>query len=233
MVTATFAVALLAAGAPERPIDTRWDRPACFAYSPEASAYACLDFDLGADDAGPNRFRPMDFERWVPPAGTAWRGHKAVHLLGGDLDVGLLIAEHPYGRGRAMVRGRSAREAIRTAAARGFSVPVSRAIPLESGRWTEILGAPMRFTTRYHVGDASEYAIGSLQIACRGRGGDDANGRTIELLTHLRGASAVAFVAPGATTFAVGVLEEGGGEGSAYFATLYLYVDPRRVCSVP
>jgi hypothetical protein len=231
MMTGTFILALLgAASGAVRPPDTpSWDRLQCFAYSPAAHAYACFDFDLGSDVVGPNGIRPMDFERWVPPAHTAWSGHKAVHLVGSELDTALSIAEHPYGRGRAIVRGRNAREAIRSATARGFSVRALRAIPLgerpldeNSGRIGALHDAlsPRR---RERVRDRS------LQLDC----GNEANARVIELLTHLRGASAVAFAAPRATSFVVGVMEEGGGEGSGYFGTWYLHVDPRRVCGSP
>jgi len=154
-----------------------------------------------------------------------------VRLVGPELHTTLPIAEHAYGRGRAIVRGQSTRAAMRQAAARGFTVPVSSEVPLPCGQWVAIGRARLRFTTRCHLGDASDHSVGSLQVNCGG--GEGANARVVEMLANRRSASAVAFAAPRATSFVVGVMEEGGGEGSGYFGTWYLHVDLRRVCGSP
>jgi hypothetical protein len=151
-------------------------------------------------------------------------------LVGPRLDKALAISEHPYQRGRAIVRKRSVQEAMDQAAAKGFTAPVSREVELPSGRWVEIRGARLRFRTWYHTGDASEYAIGSLELDCGGA--EKGSARLVQLLKDRRGQSAVAFLASGARGFAVGVLTDGGGEESGYFAAEYHHVDPRRACAV-
>jgi hypothetical protein len=233
MTKGALILALVAAAtgtARPRPEAFGWDRPSCFAYSPADDAYACLAFGLGADDAG-TAFRPMDFELWMAPAGTAWSGLKAVSMVGPERTTLLMIAHHEYGPGRAIEHFETTRAAMREAAKMGFKKPVQQ-IPLPSGQWVEAGHARLRFTTTYHVGDASEYSIGSLQIECRGAR-DGTSARLVELLADRRGASAVAFVAPAARNIAVGVLHDGGGEGSGWLQTEYLHVDPRRVCRSP
>ncbi|MCB9565195.1 MAG: hypothetical protein H6709_14720 [Kofleriaceae bacterium] len=206
-----------------------WDRPSCFAYAPDTDTYACADWSLGADSVD-GVLDAMDFERYAPRPGVAWLGHKAIAVVGAISDS-VPIARKEYDDGADVVHAEAFDHAARRLAAAGFDAPVTVTRPLPSDAWVAIGGAWLRFTTREHMGDASEHAVGRLELRC-----DDPaaapDAAAIDL-HHDQGARATAFAAEGATAVAVGIVEWSGGEGSSYLSTDYVHVDVAARCPPP
>jgi hypothetical protein len=231
-----LAVALATAVAPAAGDRVRLDRLGCPLYAPATDTYACVDFTLESDDVGSaDVSRRPDVTRWVQRRPAAWGGHRAIALVSADSlhDDGvtlLAVAQRDYARRARLRRPRTLARALAEAAAAGYTQPVPHRADLPSGTWIAFAGVHLRFETSDHEGDASAYAIGSLRVRCSPPAGpSDTTGAEL-LGAHRRGARAAAFHATGAPTFAISLLETGGGEGSGYARTRTLLVHRDRAC---
>jgi len=231
-VVLSAAPALLATASPNRrppaavraaAVPLHWDRVSCFAYSPAARGYACLDSSAGADAGDPGL---RDFETWTPPPDTAWNGHKAVVLVADKIHV-FPIAEKAYDDSKRVVHHRGARAAVKAAIDRGYRRPVGRARALRADSWKRVGGVWLLFQTWMHEGDASYENHGSLRLSCR-KPADLQSGRLV--VADNQAEQAAAFAAAGADVIAVGFVEVDGGEGAEYYNTDYIRIDLRALC---
>ncbi len=206
-----------------RAVPLRWNDVSCFAYSPKARGYACLDFSAGADSGG---LGLCDFETWTPPGDTAWNGHKAVVLVGDKLHV-FPISEKSYDHSNRIVHMRSPRSAVKQAIARGYRLRVAHSLRLPIGKWQRISRAWLRFDTWMQEADASFENHGSLRLSCSQPSKPDAGQLVVE---NNQAEKATAFVAPRADAIAVGFVEVDGGEGAEYYNTDYVRIDLRARC---
>jgi hypothetical protein len=215
-----------------------WTALSCFGYSPDEKAFGCLDFSLNSDewpvDSGEwpddDDVHAMDFEQWKPIPDVAWSGHKAIALVGKGEPDSVDIASKEYDDSSTIVHARTERDALREVADRGYGTVAASAAALPSGEWVAVDHTWLKFETYYHEGDASSYSIGSLELRCTPPDAGGAAKAKTELLGDRRGALATSFTAPGASFFVVGVMKAGGGEGSHYFSTEYIAVDPAAHC---
>jgi hypothetical protein len=195
----------------------------------DGSGYACFDFRFMTDELGSAAARAHDPLRYAPPhADVAWGATRALSLMS-DVGTSLVVSERDYEIGVRPHPRRSTAGALAEAAAAGYTEPVADARELSAGAWTRVGDAWVRFETRRHVGDASEYDVGSIRLACADPGSHPAP-PTAELLDDRRGTRAFVFAAgerrADAPLFVLGVLREGGGEGSYYVETWYRRVMP-------
>lgn len=206
-----------------------WTRLHCFAYSPDEDGYACFDFAIGADqDPG-----LVDFERHASraPPDVAWHGRKAIRLVHAtSQDEGpdeIVIAEKPYDSDSPITRYRSASAARRLAHRRGYKEATLSRRSLPSERWVAFHGVWLRFATDVHEGDASAWAIGSLQLRC------SADAEPVELLERSHGQHAVAYARRNAPSLVVGIRNWQGGESSGYYTVEYIHIDLKQCCAAP
>jgi hypothetical protein len=204
-------------------VSLRWDRVSCFAYSPAARGYACLDASAGADSGDPGL---RDFETWTPPPSTAWHGHKAVVLVTDKTHV-FPIAKKEYDHTNRIVHTRAARAAVKQAIARGFRQPVAHGKRLPIGTWKRVGSVWLRFETWMHEGDASYENHGSLRLSCS-KPSKPKSGRLV--VDDNQAEEATVFTASGADAIAVGFVEVDGGEGAEYYNTDYVRIDLRTLC---
>ena len=241
LLSAAQALALVAALWPvgaavaQRP-RVRLDRIECFAYSAATGGYACVDYALQTDDAS-NRdpVRYPDVTRWVQRTRAAWGGHRGIALVtgDGDHDVGatrLNVAERAYDvRGR-LRRPHTLASALAAARAAGYTLPVPERAELTNGTWTAFAGVHVRFDTRFHEGDASAYAIGTVHVRCTAPPSPNAPTEGATRLDVRRGQRAVLHHATDAPTLAITLVEIDGGEGAAGVRTRTLIVRLRDLC---
>ena len=205
-----------------------WNEPQCLGYAPDSDAYACLDFSMNIDSAGPEELVPMDFTKWQPEPDAVWSGHKSIALVGATLGA-LKLSEKPHDSSTDIAHSLSQIAALVELEQKGYR-PTVTATPLEPGQWLDVAGMSLRFRTQYHAGDdkdPGQYHLGSLQLVCP----DDMVSNAIELLPDKRGERAVAFSAPDAKSVVVSVIEMGSPDGGWYFKVNNVRIDPATRCS--
>jgi hypothetical protein len=215
----------------------RWTQPECFAYSAAQDGYACVDFELQSDDEHPREVaRVRDVLRWSQRRRAAWGGRRGAVLVTSDsrdedATAFVTMAEREYALDAPLRRIRSAARVRSEVVRAGYDRGIDTRVALAPGTWQSIAGISLRFETRFHEGDASAYAIGHVLLAC---GAPPDTATAIDLVREWpRGSAATAFHAAGASSIAISLLEEDGGEGSGHVASRTIVVDVRERCAPP
>lgn len=205
-----------------------WNEPYCFAYAADSDSYACLDFAMRVDKAGPEELEPMDFTKYQPDPDIAWSGHKSFVQVAAERST-IELTKKNHDAATDVTRPLSQLAALTELEQRGYRPAGIVATSLEPGEWVDIAGLSLRFRSRYHTADdkdPDDYYMGSLQLVCP----DAMVSSAIELLPGKRGQLAVVFHAPEAKSLVVSVVESGGTGGAWYFKILNVRVDPASRC---
>jgi hypothetical protein len=180
-----------------------------------------LGFSIGADSYALDG--PVPVDRYRPEPDVAWYGHEAIELVGPS-SRSIEIVQKEYDSSARLSRLRTRADARAAAAKEGFVRAELETTALPVGRWVKIDRVELRFERALDEHDASAAYGSSLQLRC------DPSGPAVELAHGSQGELAIAFRAPGAAELVVGLREWSGGEGSGYYETRYVYVDPTSRC---
>lgn len=206
----------------------KWEKPRCFGYAAETDSYACLDFAMRTDAAGPEELKAMDFSKWEPEPDTVYSGHKSFALVGAEPRV-IKLAEKAHDSSTDIAQPLSQLAALVELDQKGYRPDVTET-PLEPGEWIDIADMSLRFRSQFHGGDAkdpNDYYTGSLQLVCP----DAVVSSAIELLPDKRGQEAIAFVGKDAKSIVVSILQSGGKDGGWFFKIANIQIDPATRCA--